>query len=150
VNVELTGARLAFRAVSRASAAVVLACLSALLGGCFSVQSPDLFLLTRTGSGGKLTLLVNDGGTIRCNGGAAKPLPDKLLIDARAIASELGNDANKGLRFPRTANSVDEYAVKLQQGTVAFPDTAGRKRSELAQIELFAVQAGEGPCGLSG
>ncbi len=43
------------------------------LGGCgLNVQSPDLFLLTRTGQGTQLTLLVNDGGTISCNGAKAK------------------------------------------------------------------------------
>lgn len=120
------------------------------MAGCFDVESPDLFLLTRTGSGQTLTLLVNSGGTIRCNHGPIKPLPDKLLLVARDLATTLGNDASKKLRFPRTANTVDMYSVRLQQGTVTFPDTAGRRRSEFAQTELFAVQAAQGPCGLSG
>ena len=41
------------------------------------MQSPDLFLLTRTGQGATLTLLVNDGGTIRCNGGKAAAWPTR-------------------------------------------------------------------------
>ncbi|HEY6399202.1 MAG TPA: hypothetical protein VIX82_17290, partial [Solirubrobacteraceae bacterium] len=54
------------------------------LTGCgLSLQSPDLFLLTRTGQGSKLTLLVNDSGTIRCGGGVTKQLPDPLLLAAR-------------------------------------------------------------------
>jgi hypothetical protein len=130
--------------------AILLACLSALLAGCFNVRAPDLFLLTRSGGAGNLTLLVNDGGTIRCNGGPAKPLSDKLLIQARYLATQLDNDAKKGFRFPRSPQSVTEYSVKLQQGTVSFPDTAGRQRPELAQTELFVVQAAEGACGLNG
>ena len=71
--------------------------LGAVLAGCgLSVQSPDLFLLTRSGAGGRLKLLVSDDGTI------------------------------------------------------SFPDTAARSRSELAQLELFAVQASQTPCGLGG
>jgi hypothetical protein len=138
------------RAVSRFPAAVLLVCASAFLAGCFDVESPDLFLLTRTGSGQTLTLLVNSGGTIKCNGGPVKPLPDKLLLVARDLATTLGNDASKKLHIPRTANTVDMYSVRLPQGTVTFPDTAGRRRSELAQTELFTVQAAQQGCELSG
>ncbi|MGN6170705.1 MAG: hypothetical protein ACTHQQ_21440, partial [Solirubrobacteraceae bacterium] len=54
--------------------------------GCgLEIQQPDLFLLTRTGDGAKLTLLVNSGGTVRCNGSSAKAVPDKLLIRARDL-----------------------------------------------------------------
>jgi hypothetical protein len=114
------------------------------------VRSPDLFLLTRTGSAGQLMLLLNDGGTIACNRGPAKPLADKLLIQARDLAGKLDKDAKEGLHIRRTPNSVSMYTIKLQHGTISFPDTAARTRSELAQVELFAVQAAQGPCGLSG
>jgi hypothetical protein len=114
------------------------------------VQAGDLFLLTRTGAGAKLRLLVNDGGTVRCNGGAAKPLPDKLLLQARDLAGTLDTDAKNHLSLPRTANAVAVYTVKLKDGTISFPDTAARLHSELAQLELLAVQIAQGPCGLSG
>ncbi len=132
-----------------------LAALAALVAtgaaGCgLNIQAPDLFLLTRTGAGAKLTLLVNDGGTIRCDGGPVKPLPNNLLIQARGLASTLNNDAKQRLRIAPTAGSVATYMVKVQNGTFSFPDTAGRRRSELAQLELFAVQAAQGPCGLKG
>jgi hypothetical protein len=123
--------------------------LGAVLAGCgLSVQSPDLFLLTRTGAGGRLKLLVSDDGTIRCNGGAAKPLPDKLLIQARDLTTKLNDDAKHGMRIPRPPQSVATYTVRLQHGTISFPDTAARSRSELAQLELFAVQASQTPCAL--
>ncbi len=150
MNLEATVPSVAFPAVSRVRLALLLACVSSVLAGCFDVQSPDLFALTRTGSGGRLKLLVNDGGTIRCNGGAAKPLPDKLLLQARDLATMLDNDAKRGLRILPGANSVATYSIKLQHGTISFPDTAARRHSELAQAELFAVQAAQGPCGLNG
>ena len=47
---------------------LLLGLIAVVLAGCgLNVQSADLFLLTRTGQGPKLTLLVNDSGTIRCN-----------------------------------------------------------------------------------
>ena len=123
----------------------------ALAAGCgFDVSSPDLFLLTRTGQGRPLTLLLNDGGTIRCDGGPARKLSDPLLLRARDLATSLDADARRGLRIPAPPNSAFRYTLKLQDGTIVFPDTAARSRPELAQAELFAVQAARQACGLSG
>jgi hypothetical protein len=140
----------AFPSRHLAAAAIVLASLAAGLSGCLSVKAGDLFLLTRSGAGPRLMILVNDGGTVRCNGGAAKPLPDKLLLQARDLAEKLDDDAKGHLHVPRTGNAVAGYTVKLKDGTISFPDTAARAHSELAQLELLAVQIAQGPCGLSG
>jgi hypothetical protein len=121
------------------------------LAGCgLSVQSPDLFLLTRTGRGSRLTLLVSDGGTIRCDGGKARTLPDPLLLQARDLASGLGGDAQQGLRIRSTSNSVFRYTIRLQQGTISFPDTATAtgRFPRLARAELFALRAAQQVCGL--
>jgi hypothetical protein len=130
--------------------ALATAVAAAVSTGCLSVQAGDLFLLTRTGAGPRLTLLVNDGGTVRCNGGAAKPLPDKLLLQARDLSSTLDDDAKNHLHIPRSANAVASYSVKLKDGTISFPDTSASAHSELAQLELLTVQIARGPCGLSG
>jgi hypothetical protein len=132
--------------------ALALIGLAALLAGCgFDVQSPDLFLLTRTGQGGKLTLLVNDGGTIRCNG-HSRSLSGPLLLQARDLATSLDGDAKAGLRIASPPNSVFRYTIRLQGGTISFPDTAtaGGKFPALAQAELFTVQAAQRACGLNG
>jgi len=113
-----------------------------------NVQAADLFLLTRTGQGRTLTLLVSDGGTIRCDGAAPKALSDPLLIRARVLAADLDGDARATLRILPGAGSVSSYAIKLQNGSIKFPDTAAQHRHELAEAELFAVQAAHGPCGL--
>jgi hypothetical protein len=121
-----------------------------LLTGCgLNVSTPDLFLLTRTGQGNTLQLLVNDDGTIRCNGGKAKMLADQLLLRARDLSTTLGKDAKGNLSLPRAANSVFDYTIKLPDGTITFPDTAGASHAELAQAQLFAVQAAQSACGLS-
>jgi hypothetical protein len=129
-------------------AAAVLATAAVLAGCGFDVQSADLFQVTRVGQGQKLTLLVNDSGTIACNGGKPKPLPDKQLLQARDLSTKLNDDANAKLRFPATARSVFSYTVKVQNGTFTFPDTAAGARKELAELELFVVQAAADPCGI--
>jgi hypothetical protein len=134
----------------RSTAALIA--FAAIVAGCgLNVQAPDLFLLTRTGQRGRLTLLVNDGGTVRCNGGRARSLPDPLLLQARDLANSLNGDAKANLRIAAAANSVYRYTIKLQGGTVSFPDTAAASGSypALAQAELFALQTAQQVCGPS-
>jgi hypothetical protein len=121
---------------------------AAIVTGCgLQVQAADLFLVTRTGEGQRLSMLVNDDGTISCNGGKAKQLPDPLLLAARDLATSLNNDVK--LRFTRTPASVFTYTVKVPNGTFTFPDTAASARKELAQLELFVIQAAADPCEVS-
>jgi hypothetical protein len=137
-------AAIAVRGVGLAFAATLT------LAACgVEVAAPDLFVLTRTGPGGRLTMLVNYGGTIRCNGGATKPLPDPLLLQARDLANTLDSDAKKGIHIPAPVDSVYSYRVSLANGTISFPDTAAAEHGELAQTEQF-VLAAEPACGLSG
>jgi len=135
------------RAPAVAAAAVAVAVLTS---GCFDVRSADLFLLTRTGQGSTLTLLVNDGGTIRCNGGKAKTVSNTTLITARDLADNLATDAQNKLTIPKAPGSVYYYRIRLQQGTISFPDRAAATRKVLAQTELFATQTAQQECGLSG
>jgi hypothetical protein len=128
-------------------AGVLVACLT----GCgYDVRLADLFLLTRTGPGPKLTILVNDSGTISCNGAKAKPISSAMLIRARVLSDDLATDAGKTLTVPRAPGTVDYYRIRLQQGTVSFPDRAASGRRELAQAELFAAQVAAQTCGLGG
>ncbi len=140
------------RAVASAAATAVAACAVAVaLGGCgFTQQAPDLFLLTRTGQGQKLTVLPNDSGMISCDGAKDRTLSDSLLIQARDLAQNLDQDARRGLRIAPSAGTVFYYRIRLEHGTIAFPDSAARGRRELAQVTLFAAQAAQSACGLSG
>ena len=127
---------------------LVVGAASLALGACgLNVQSPDLFKVTRTGAGsGPLTLLVNDAGTITCNGGKPKPLSDPQLLQARDLANNLNQDVK--LRLPRSTRSVFTYTVQVPKGTFSFPDTAASARKELSQLELFVLQAAANPCGI--
>jgi hypothetical protein len=128
----------------------VAAVLAVGLGGCFDVQSPDLFLLTRTGQNSRLTLLLSDGGTIRCDGGKAKAVSNTTLIAARDLSDSLAADAQHRLTIPNVPGAVYYFTIKLQQGTVSFPDRAAAGRTVLARAELFAAQTAQRDCGLSG
>ena len=131
--------------------AVLIAALGViLLSGCgINIKSADLFMLTRTGQGQTLTMLVNDGGTIRCNGGHTRPLSNALLLQARDLASALDKDVKAHTKFPPKANTVFSYKVALQDGTLSFADTSAARHKELAEAELFAVQAAERACGIA-
>ena len=121
------------------------------LAGCgLDVQSGDLFQVTRSGQGQRLTLLVNDAGTIACDGGKPKSLPDPLLLQARDLSTNLNDDAKAKLTFRSGGTgSAFSYTVKVQNGTFTFPDTAAGTRKELSRLELFVVQAAAKPCGLA-
>ena len=132
------------------SAALIVALGILLLCGCgIDITSADLFVLTRTGQGQTLTMLVNDGGTIRCNGGHARTLSNALLLRARDVASALDQDVKAHMKFPSKANTVFTYRVQLQDGTITFADTSAAGHKELAQAELFAVQAAQSACGIA-
>jgi len=128
-------------------AALAVAALA--LAGC-GAASPDVLLLTRSGSipGARLTLLVNDGGTVRCNGGTPRSLPDPRLLDARRIAEDLADDAKTGLTLPAPRTSVLRYRVRTQDGTVTFSDEDAVRRHELAPVIVFARRVAQGVCGL--
>jgi hypothetical protein len=136
--------------VTRAFGLVLGVTAALCLGGCgFNVRSADVLLLTRTGQGSTLTLLINDGGTISCDGRAAKPLDDSLLIRARDLAVNLSADATENMRLPAGPGTIFTYRIKLQPGTVVFSDHDTARHPILAQAEVFAAQAAQQACNLN-
>jgi hypothetical protein len=133
-----------------ATTTLTVVLLALALAGCLNEQAPDLFVLTRTGEGSKLTLLASDGGTIRCNGGKARPISDSRLIAARDLSDNLVSDATNGLTIPAEAGEVYYFRIQLQPGTVSFPDRAAANHPVLAQAELFASETASQACGLPG
>ena len=80
----------------------------------------------------------------------AQASPAPLLLRARDLATALGPDAKAHLQIPPGAKTAFRYKIKLQDGTVSFPDTAAAQHHELAQAELFIVQVARRGCGLPG
>jgi hypothetical protein len=118
-------------------------------GGC-GADYPDLFVLHRTGSlpSARLTLLVNDGGTVRCNGGEPRHLPARRLLDARRFARDLAEEAKDDLTLPAPRRSLLRYRLRTQDGTVAFSDVDAGRRPELAPVIVFARSVAQDVCGL--
>jgi hypothetical protein len=131
--------------------------LTVLLAGCAGgTPSADLFVVTRTGSipGARLTLLVNDGGFVRCNGGTEREISSKQLIDARALLRDLEGDKDedgpidKDLRLPPRPGSVLRYSVRAEDGTVAFADNSARQPAPFYEVQQFTRQIAKRVCGL--
>jgi hypothetical protein len=121
-----------------------------MLPGC-GAASPDLFLLTRAGSlpGARLSLLVNDGGTVRCNGGAPRPLTDPQLLAARDVTSSVMKDAQHDLKLPAPPDALLRFHIRSQDGTVTFSDVDAARYPELGKAVAFARTVARSVCGLA-
>lgn len=126
--------------------ALVLAALA--FAACGS-PPPDLFEVTRTGEGrnAKLDMVVNDGGSVTCNG-REHPLDADHLLRAREITRNLGDQAELGLELPPRAGSVLRYRVRLESGTVAFADTSAKLPRAFTAVEAFTKDVAEDVCHL--
>ena len=137
----------------RGAAAVVTALLAgALAAGCGSegIESPDLFAVARSGSlpGARLGMVVNDGGTVRCNGGRPRMLPSAELLDARELQRELAPPSRRELRLAPGPGSLLRYRVRSGNGAVAFSDTSRRQPEVFFHVAAFTRKVAVAVCGL--
>lgn len=132
---------------------IALSALAAIVlgAGCGGgVSAADLFIVSRTGSAPQahLTLLVDEEGGVRCNGGPVLKLSDPQLVQARAIQEELSGDASSHLSLPARQGSVLSYYLRDENGTVSFSDNSARQPAVLHQLQLFVVQTAQQVCHL--
>jgi hypothetical protein len=120
------------------------------LAAC-GTQSADLFAVDRAGSipGARLSLVVSDGGTVRCDGRAPVDISDRELLDARDLQRDLETPAKDALRLPAGRGSVLQYRVRTPDGSVAFADDSPRKPAALDRLMLFVRQIAQARCGRS-
>ena len=130
----------------RVAAVIVLAAIVA--AGCGS-PPPDLFEVIRSGSdrNANVTVVVNDGGEVTCNG-KRHPLDSDDLLRARAIERALEPKAELGLKLPRGAGTELSYRVRLEAGEVAFSDTSRGNPSVFFQVAAFTKDVTERICKL--
>jgi hypothetical protein len=121
----------------------------ALLAGC-GAEAPDLFQVKRSGAdrNANVTLVVSDGGSVRCNG-AEHPLPAKLLLRARQLARDLGRQAELGLELPPGPGSTLRYSARLETGHVAFSDRSSGQPKTFFLLAQFTKDVAEDVCGLT-
>ncbi len=116
--------------------------------GCAGVKPPDLFVVERSGAGGRLTLLVDEQGGLRCNGTRAATLSDPQLIQARALQEELVTPAGEHLVLAPRSGSVFSYRVREEAGEITFADNAAAQPKVLRNLALFVLQLAQQNCHL--
>jgi hypothetical protein len=118
------------------------------LAGCgLQIQEPDLFLIKRSGAGRTATIVINSDGTVTCNQRRTGTLSSSQLITARDIQPAIHRMALRKLRLPPTSRSIYLYRVRVDSGTITFPDTAAAHNKTLAQLELLDTQGQQLACG---
>jgi hypothetical protein len=132
--------------VTRAALAPLLALV--LVAGC-GTPPPDLFEVRRTGPdpNANVTMVVNDGGSVSCNG-KSHPLDAKDLLRARQLVRDLEPQAQLHLELPRGPRSELSYRVRMEAGTVAFSDTSRSNPKSFLRLAAFTKDVTEDICGL--
>jgi hypothetical protein len=127
---------------------LALALVALLLAGC-GTASPDLFEVRRSGDdrAANLTLVVNDGGHVACNG-REHPLDADRLLRARELARELAEPAELGIELPPGPRANLSYRVRLEAGTVAFSDTSPGNPRAFLRVAAFTKDVAERVCGI--
>ena len=127
-----------------AAAALLLVALT----GC-GTASPDLFEVRRSGEdrAANLTLVVNDGGSVTCNGEEHALDADRLLT-ARELARELAEQAELGVELPPGPGAVLRYRVRMEAGTVSFSDTSRGNPPVFLRLAGFTKDVAERVCGI--
>jgi hypothetical protein len=124
------------------------AILAAALAAC-GTPSPDLFVVTRTGTvpGAKLTMLVSDT-SVRCNGGPAIPFTSAQTIAARDILDDLDKVQSGQVAVPKAPPAqIFSYTIRDEAGILRFGDTAQRP-VVLPQTSLFVRRTAIDTCKL--
>jgi hypothetical protein len=130
---------------------VALLAIAPLLGACGGgITAPDLFIIQRSGSvaGARLTLLVNEEGGVRCNGGTMRKLSDPQLVEARAIQEDVHELASKHTSLPARPGSVLGYYLRDENGSVSFSDDSAGQPAVLHRLALFVLQTAQQVCHL--
>ena len=123
--------------------------LLAAAAGC-GTPAPDLFEVTRSGRdrNANVRLLVGDGGTIQCNDAKPKAIDGPTLLEARAIARELGEQAELALELPPGEGATLRYRVRTEAGTVAFSDRSEGRPKVFDRVVAFTAKVTEDICRL--
>ncbi len=134
----------------RRPAILVLGLIALAASGCGG-GTGDLFAVERSGDvpGAHLRLVVSDGGELTCNDQAPKAMSDQLLLDARAIATDLEDPAQHSLNLPAGAQSVLQYVVRTPEGTVRFADDSRAQPEVTRKLAYFTRRAAQQVCGLA-
>jgi hypothetical protein len=118
------------------------------LAGC-GTPPPDLFEVTRSGAdpNADVTVVVNDGGSVSCNG-KSHPLDAPDLLRARQLLRDLEPQAKLHLELPPGPNSQLSYKARMEAGNVSFSDTSRAIPTSFQQLAAFTKDVTENVCGI--
>ena len=118
------------------------------LAGC-GAPSADLFEVRRSGPDrpANLTMVVNDSGSVTCNG-SKHPLDAERLLRARELARELTEQAELGIELPPGPGANLRYRVRMGEGTVRFSDTSEGNPRVFFALAAFTKDVSERVCGI--
>src|SRR6202035_1012984 len=110
----------------------------------------DLFVVQRSGSvpGAQLTLLVDEEGGVRCNGGPIAKLSDPQLIEARAIQEDMRKPAEQRVSLAPGPRSVFSYRLRQENGDVSFSDDSPGQPQVFHRLALFVLRTSQQVCHL--
>ena len=116
--------------------------------GC-GTPPPDLFEVKRTGEdrNANVDVVVNDGGSVTCNGKEYR-LDADMLLRARQVLRELQPQAELHLELPPGPNAQLRYTARMEAGTVSFADTSRRNPKSFLALAAFTKDVTEDVCGL--
>ena len=120
--------------------------LAALLAGC-GTRSPDLFVVDRSGpdTNANVELLVNDGGSVTCNG-KQHPLDADRLLTARQLERDLEPQAELGIQLPQGSNGELAYKVRMEAGSLTFGDESPQIPKTFLRLAAFTSDVTEHVC----
>ena len=123
-----------------------MAALLVALAGC-GTASPDLFEVKRSGAdrNANVTMVVNDGGHVTCNGSEHALDADRLLR-ARELSRQLAEQAELGVELPPGEGANLSYKVRMEAGTVSFSDTSRGNPQAFLQLAAFTKDVTERVC----
>ena len=121
----------------------------ALAGAGCGTPPPDLFEVKRTGEdpNANVDVVVNDGGSVSCNGKEHK-LEADLLLRARQLLRDLQPQAELHLELPPGPRAQLRYTARMEAGTVAFSDTSRDNPKPFLALAAFTKDVTEDVCGL--
>jgi hypothetical protein len=128
---------------------LVAAALAALLAGCGGSRPPDLMVVERSGAdpNANVELLVNDGGSVECNG-TEHELDGERLLTARRLVRDLEKQAELHIELPRGPGTVLSYRARMEKGTIAFSDRSEGVPPTFQRLAAFTKDVVEDVCGI--
>jgi hypothetical protein len=127
---------------------VAAALAAGLLAGC-GAPPPDLFVVDRSGPdrNANLELLVNDGGSVRCDGREHRLDADRLLT-ARQLERDLEPQAKLAIVLPPGPGTELSYKVRMEGGTIVFSDRSRGVPRTFQRLAAFTKDVAERVCGI--